>query len=483
MSKNWSKYQEAIFHFVQHEEGNAVVEAVAGSGKTTTIVETLRRIPEGASSVFLAFNKSIATELQARGVNAKTFHSLTYSAVTRFLGVRQIDPDKLRKLVDLNMKGRESYLYGTFCMRMVGLARQAGVGCLVPDVEQTWIDIQAKFDIENDNDEADPTRALELCSDLLHWSNTCKTMCDFDDLLYLAVKEGLTLNKFDYVFVDEAQDTNAIQRALLRKVLKPSSRVVAVGDPAQAIYGFRGADSESLNMIAEEFNCVKLPLTVSYRCPTAVVEYAQQWVDHIEAAPDAPEGAVRKLGTKYKLEDFKADDLVVCRTTKSLVGLAYRFIKARIPAMIMGREIGNGLKSLVKKMNTNDIDDMLTKLERWTERECEKALAKQQESKVEAIQDKSDTIRVLADGLEEDDRTIARLLWTIDSLFAEGVGKIRLATIHKAKGLEARRVWWLNRSQCPAKWARQDWQQQQEINLCYVATTRAMEELLLIEER
>ena len=67
------------------------------------------------------------------------------------------------------------------------------------------------------------------------------------------------------------------------------------------------------------------------------------------------------------------------------------------------------------------------------------------------------------------------------ALFAEGAGKVTLATIHKAKGLEAKRVFWLNSSDCPSKWARQEWQVQQEMNLCYVATTRAQEELVLIE--
>jgi len=60
---------------------------------------------------------------------------------------------------------------------------------------------------------------------------------------------------------------------------------------------------------------------------------------------------------------------------------------------------------------------------------------------------------------------------------------VTLATIHKSKGLEADRVWWLNASACPASWARQPWQKQQERNLCYVAATRAKAELVMFEER
>jgi DNA helicase-2/ATP-dependent DNA helicase PcrA len=481
MSRNWSQYQENIFAFISQGTGNAIVTAVAGSGKTTTIVHGMSLINPRDSSIFLAFNKSIADELRSRGVNARTFHSLTYSPVTKHKGARVVDPDKLRKLCDLNLKGRDSIVYGAFICKLVGLGRQTGIGCLVPDVTQSWLDICTYHDMEPEHDEADLGRALVLASDLLTWSNE-SPMVDFDDLLYIAVKDGLSLPRFDYVFVDEAQDTNAIQRALLRKVMHAKSRMVAVGDPAQAIYGFRGADSESINMIRDEFECIELPLTVSYRCPTSVVEFAQQYVKHIEAAPDAPEGVVKKLGTKWKHDDLMTDDLIVCRTTKPLVTLAFRLLKNRIPAFIMGREVGQGMKSLINKMRTSDIDKLEELLLAYTEREVEKATAKKQDSKVEAIHDKTDAILTLAHSLPEDNRTVPELLRVIDALFAEGVGKVKLATIHKAKGLEARRVYWLNSSQCPSKWARQDWQKKQEINLCYVAVTRAKEELILIEE-
>lgn len=91
MTRQWSQYQQDIFAFVENETGNAIVEAVAGSGKSTTGVEAMNRIPAGQSSIFLAFNKSIAEELKAKGVNARTFHSLTYSPVTRFKNVRNVE--------------------------------------------------------------------------------------------------------------------------------------------------------------------------------------------------------------------------------------------------------------------------------------------------------------------------------------------------------------------------------------------------------
>ena len=120
-------------------------------------------------------------------------------------------------------------------------------------------------------------------------------------------------------------------------------------------------------------------LTVSYRCPTSVVEFAQQWVDHIEPAPTADTGEVQKYGNKWDTKDFQPNDLVVCRTTKPLISLGYKFLRERIPARIMGKEIGQGLKSLITKINARGVDQLITKLAKWETRECEKAIAKKQD--------------------------------------------------------------------------------------------------------
>jgi DNA helicase-2/ATP-dependent DNA helicase PcrA len=507
--KTPSVHQLRIFDFVEAAPGNAVIEAVAGSGKTTTIVEAVRiALKRGLSALFLAFNKSIQLELQKRGVNAKTFHGLTYSVVLRHVGAREIEQNKLMKLCDAVMDAKrysqlseaqklgwmqpaeDDYeLYNAFARRLVGLARQVGIGCLVQDTQQAWMDICVQHDLEPESEFADLGRGIEWAQTLLKASNCYMEhkYVDFDDLLYIAVKDGLVLPKFDFVFVDEAQDTNAIQRALLRKVLHSAdsgrtSRIIAVGDPAQAIYGFRGADSESLNLIATEFNCARLPLSISYRCSQAVVNYARQWVSHIEAAPNAPEGEVLELGTNWTTKTFAADDMVVCRTTAPLITLAFKLLRAHVPVRIMGKEIGQGLKSLITKMKAGNLDHLEAKLEAWRDREVEKATAKREEAKAEAIADKVACILCLIDALPENERTINALMLTLDKLFAEGVNQVLLSTIHKAKGLEAVRVFWLNRSKCPSPWARQEWQQEQERNLCYVAATRAKLTLVIIEE-
>jgi superfamily I DNA/RNA helicase len=492
VAREWSIFQGNIFSFVEFDTGNAIVEAVAGSGKTTTLVEAMRRAL--GRVIFLAFNKAIQLELESRGVNSKTFHSLCYRVVTQHKRAHKIETNKLFKLVDSHMTADDGALYGSFIRKLVSLARQTGIGAgLVNDEESEWLKLVDHYDLELDNEKAQMPVAIDFARKLLQWSNA-SNMVDFDDLLYIAVKDGLTLEKYDFVFVDEAQDTNAIQRAILRKIMKPTTRLIAVGDPAQAIYGFRGADSNSMNLIATEFNCKILPLSYTYRCGTQIVKYAQQWVSHIQAAPGAHAGEVIQKGTEWTGMDFQINDLVVCRTTKPLITLAYKLLKDRRPVVIMGREIGEGLISLIKKMNAKGIDNLVKKLDIWRDREVEKALAKKDEAKCEAIHDKADAIMVIIDGMPETDRTVPALIEVLNTLYpsvqkdkdgreVKRTNVITLSTIHRAKGLEAETVYWLNSSKCPSSWAKLEWQYQQELNLCYVAATRAKRKLVLIEER
>lgn len=477
--RTFSSYQNNIFDFVSNGTGNAVVNAVAGSGKSFTI-EHAQKLTNLAS-IFLAFNKAIADELKGRGVNARTFHSLCYSPVTRTRGVRSVTADKLRKLCRENIGRNTEELYGPFARKLVGLAKNAGVGCLLHDKPETWANMIEYYDLQLEKDDANLDDAIDFSRTLFKWSNESE-MVDFDDLLYFVVRDGIRLPNFPWIFVDEAQDTNALQREILRKIMSPYSRMIAVGDPCQSIYGFRGATSNSIDIIKEEFNCIELPLSITYRCASKIVERAQEYVPHIEAAETAQEGEVINYGYQWDLSIFKAQDLVVSRTVKPLISLAYKFIKQHVPVTILGRDIGDGLKSLCKKMNSDSIDYLIERLNTYEHREVKIALDNGKDSKAEQIQDKVSCIMTLIDTLSEDNRTIEALYDVIDNLFRDKDRAVLLSTIHKSKGLEADRVFWLGASMCLSPWAKQTWQVQQEYNLCYVAITRAKSMLAYIEQ-
>ncbi len=479
-----SKYQQKIFDFVQSDIGNAVVRAVAGSGKTTTLIESFN-LAKG-HGIFLAFNKHIATELASRcppHVQARTFHSLCYRPVLNAVGAKTVDTEKIRNLIKQHLSEEEARMYASFVAKLIGLARNAGIGALVGDDSSEFMKLIDHHELQLDHEDANEQDAITLARDVLHRSNESKAV-DFDDLLYFAVLKGVRLPKFDWVFVDEAQDTNAIQRAILRKILAEGGRLVAVGDAAQAIYGFRGADSDAMDLIAADFApCKDLPLSVTYRCATSIVELAREYVPEIEAAPHAKAGEVFNHNLNWKLTDFGATDLVVCRNTKPLLDLGFRLLRARIPVRILGRDIGDGLVALIRKCDKRGggIENFLERLEAWGEREIEKAIAKGLEAKADAVADKVETLMMMVDSLPEAKRTTAELISVLQSLFTETNHRLTLATIHKAKGLEAESVWWLAPSLCPSRWAKQPWQQQQEQNLMYVAVTRAKTKLSLIE--
>lgn len=481
-----SPFQQAIYVEIERPAGgNLLVRAVAGSGKTHTLVGAAERVPSDKRAVFLAFNKSIATELGQRlpaHFQARTFHSLCYNPGLRACGARTVNQDKIRGLVRANLSEEMERMYGAFIKRMIGLARNAGVGCLIPDEAQVWLDIMDQHAIMLDHDDASPEEGVNFCRQILARSNASNE-ADFDDLLYFTVLKRAALPTYDWVFVDEAQDTNALQRAILKKIMAPSSRLVAVGDPAQAIYGFRGADSTAMGLIKDEFNCRELPLSVTYRCAKSIVTYAQDFVPDIAARPGAPEGSVESLDDEFKLTDFGQHDLVVCRNTAPLIDLGWKLMSARIPLRILGRDIGDGLINLIKKCDKRggDIDAMVQRLEAWRDREVGKALKKGQEQQAEAIEDKANAILLLAGDLPEAKRTVTELIRIINALFTDENSRVTLSTVHKAKGLEASTVWWLGRSLCPSRFAKQPWQQEQERNIMYVAITRAKNRLVMIE--
>lgn len=328
---------------------------------------------------------------------------------------------------------------------------------------------------------AQTDRVIEIARMVLQYSNQDLINIDFDDMLYLTLRNGAPVRQYDNVFVDEAQDTNAVQRALLHRMVRPGGRLIAVGDRGQAIYGFRGTDSDAMEQMQEEFNATELPLSISYRCPQSVVRAAQEYVGIIKASPTAIEGEVKDIA-QMNVADFRSTDAVLCRNTAPLVSLAYRLITRRVPVRILGREIGDGLVALIKRLSAKSLDHLLEKLAAYEDKEVAKLVGRKKETAAQAVQDKCNSIRAFVDSMDQNS-TIDQLITEIKSLFERDDVKgdiLTLATVHKSKGREWPRVYILDRHLMPSKWARQAWQHQQEANLIYVAYTRAMESLYFI---
>jgi DNA helicase II / ATP-dependent DNA helicase PcrA len=87
------------------------------------------------------------------------------------------------------------------------------------------------------------------------------------------------------------------RRALLRMMVAEGGRCISVGDENQACYGFTGADADAMDLVAQDWNAVRMPLSINYRCSKAVVRHAQTMVPEIEARDQAPEGSIKTAVT------------------------------------------------------------------------------------------------------------------------------------------------------------------------------------------
>ena len=287
----------------------------------------------------------------------------------------------------------------------------------------------------------------------------------------------------DGITTHNCQDTNGARRAMARKMLSPRGRAIFVGDRFQAVYGFVGADNDAVDRIKNDFNCTQLPLTVTYRCPKSVVSLAQTVVSHIVAADEAPEGIVRTIqAIDIAGQDLQPSDAILCRKTKPLVELAYTLIRKGVACHVEGKDIGVGLLKLVNKYSAKTLDALKDKLEAFRDRECVKLIAKGRETQAENLADRVDTVFVMMDGC----KTVRDLANKIASMFMDSEDEPRptltLATVHRSKGREWSRVFLLGANVwMPSKYARQQWQLDQEYSLIYVAYTRAKHELVLAD--
>ncbi len=477
-----SEYQEAIFDWIRNGTGSAIIEAVAGSGKTTTIVKALDLIPEDESAIFMAFNKAIADELKMRvpaHATAATFHSAGFKAWRRNHNCK-LDDRKVWKILREKVDDDLGDDYGSEIVHLVGLAKQAGVGILIEDEIISWSRLVDHFQIDIEADwESDVIQAART---ILTESNLrSKYTIDFNDMIYMPVLEGCRVEQYDWVFIDEAQDTNGVRRELAKKMLTPGGRMVAVGDPHQAIYGFTGADSDAIDLIRDEFDCITLSLSICYRSAKSIVETARRYVPGIEASNTAPEGIV--MTTNYIDTEPIDGDVILCRNTAPLINLAYEMISNGKGCKVMGRDIGKGLVKLVKDMRVRNVSDLIVSLGEYCESETRKLLKREKEARVQALTDKVDCIFAVISNLPADADQVEDVIDRINDLFAElnGHNLLTLSTIHKAKGREWDRVFIHAPSLMPSKWAKASWQMVQEQNLIYVAVTRAKRELYYVE--
>lgn len=487
MSLTPSKYQKAVYDFIQDGTGNAVINAVAGSGKTTTIVTALELIPADKKVIFLAFNKAIVQELTTRvpkHVTVKTLHSLGWSSIIYSYKAHKpaLNDYKYHQFISqMREDWKEDADYGFRVKKLVDLLRVNLLPTFTSSdtIETKQIKINAleelaiKHDIEIYNCECQ--RAFEVVQMLAYKKNEF----DFTDMLYIpATNDNVTMFKYDYIFVDESQDLSVAQQALLKKIMHSGSRFIAVGDPRQSIYGFAGADIDSFNKLRAFPNTIELPLSVNYRCGKNIIALAQTIVPQLEAFEEAIDG---ELDYQASVHNIKEGDFVLCRNTAPLVKLCLEFLADEKKASVKGMDIGKSLINLILKAKTEDIEVMNTFLANELFRIMKKLQIKfgtyLTENQIKDMPsyrimvEKVKIIEIIAESISA--KICQDIINKINEIFKDESKGILLSTIHKAKGLESENVFIIERHLMPSKYAKQDWQKEQETNLEYVAYTRA----------
>lgn len=484
-----SPEQDAIWDELLHGSRNMMIQAVAGSGKTSTLVQYCLREKRPVTMAFLAFNKHIADELRSRlagkpNVQAMTYHQLGLKACARGLGRSpRIEKWKVYEILDsmtLAVGSRqEEKIAKSRIAQLVGLAKQYGFW---ERRDLDWVVDRHDMDLNGMEElvmEAVPKvmkKCLARTKDL-----------DFDDMIWMPRELGFKPQPVDIALTDETQDLNVIQQWL---TLNSGDRIVCVGDKNQSIYSFRGADSDSMVKLrtalgATSRGCVDLPLTLTRRCPKSHVRLAQVITPGIRALDDAPEGVVRLVpDVDMAVAEMLPGDMVLCRVNAPILSVAYKLLQRGVKAVVRGRDIGEGIVKLVEQAEDGKelrVAELIRLAGDITDDLVVRFLAMPNERGVmraEATKDRYGCLVSMTQGLGKDD-TSTKVKGLIRALFADFTedGKpneaVVLSSVHRGKGLEAGRVWVLRPELMPHPMAKKEHDKAQERNIAYIAVTRA----------
>lgn len=479
-----SQEQEAIFEHVISNPRSLVVRALAGTGKTQTIVESMYRtlkVKPGASMLYMIFAKRNQLEAVGKcpavGVEISTVHAFGLR-ILRAAGHAK-GPDAI------DAKGEKgghiaAAIYGPddekielryYFAKAVDLAK----GYLCENVAQV--------------EEMCDRHEIDLCGETAgsFYSNVLKALdihakqtdrIDFSDMVFLPIRLNLHVPKFDYVYGDEIQDLSPARIELLLRAIKPvTGKGVMIGDGNQAVFGFTGAHATAIDTLIERTSADVLTLTKTYRCGKAIVKLAQTLVPEYQADENNPEGKVNECGTISDMMRPVCEggagpgDFILSRVNFPLVHLCLNFLKQGRKASIMGRSMGQSLSYMIKRSGAEDCTSFLSWLDSWANLEYERMSKKNQNT--DAITDRVECLRAFCEGTND----LAEVKRNIAAMFDDEENtdsRVTLSSVHRSKGLERSRVFVLAKTLKAQAGG-------EEKNIAYVAFTRAVSELVLVQ--
>lgn len=451
------------------------------SGKTHTLKELCNRTKEGTSCLFMAFNKSIAEELKTKlptTVECNTFHSMGLRTLMKNFRFRmQLEENKCfslcMELFDFRKKEHKEKMRYYFALQELWEKIRLSL-CEINERNVSALCIEYDLDYEN-------SMINDLNKINERWRKDCAKIqdnksfkMDFPDMLWIPYNfvDEMNFPKYQVVMADEGQDLFTLQKEILQRYIKPRGRFVAVGDSKQLIYNFMGSDLDVFNSIKEMPNTICLPLSVTYRCAKKIVERANEVFPGTECTATAKEGVVRS-GDIFEAE---SGDFILCRNNFPLVAAFIMLLEKGKKASIMGRDFGENLCRLMD--NQSCLDDLYLLLEDKASKLKKRGLSEIaiiNNASYVALKEKVSIIETL---YKRFPGSFLALKQKIKNIFSDDKTGIILSTIHKSKGLEAKRVFFLNPELIPSKFAKTPKALYAEDCLKFVAITRAKEELV-----
>jgi len=474
--------QEHILDLVENSRENLMIEAGPGTGKT----RTLRLIDEAIAAryevLYLAFNKRIVQEAmepdddgspkfnettEIRTINGAGYRAWRETAAGRLTVDTKKTLNIFRAIIVTLSKEQQDEAWIDYQLIKDSVGRAKAYGYIPDNTEARPLYPRLiEPDVFFDSLEEKPSRlAQALIDDILRQSIKLSYAgsIDFDDQLYMPVLFGGSFQAYPLVLIDEAQDLSPINHAMLERFIEKGSRLIAVGDPWQSIYAFRGAVQEGMNQIKDKFDCTVADLSVSFRCPSEIVKRAQWRNPKLTWSREG--GEVLALNSLH-IDDIPDDATIICRNNAPLFSLALRLLAGKRGVMVTGTDIGVKIINIMNKLGPDTMkqEKVLDAIEAWR---MEKLSVQST-----TANDTADCMRVFACF----GKTLSEATGYAEFLFKQR-GAITLTTGHKAKGLEWDEVYHMD-----PFLIRVD-KEEQEKNLSYVVTTRSADKLYEIESK
>lgn len=291
MEKIFNRLNESQAAAVKQSEGPVLILAGAGSGKTTTIISRLAYLVEvlgipASNTLTLTFTNKAAKEMRVRALGMMenvayppllcTFHKfgLLFLKFNIHLLKRQnnfvvIDTDDKKKIIKKINAELPTPLVASEISRYKN-------SLLSPD------DAYKQAELFNYKQIAEVYREYE--KHLLE-----NNLVDFDDLIALTYKlldenpelASTTSKKYQYIMIDEYQDTNELQLKLIQKLCSEHNNICVVGDDDQSIYGWRGAHIRNIIEFDQDFKNAKVfKLEENYRSRIPILKVANALIEH-----------------------------------------------------------------------------------------------------------------------------------------------------------------------------------------------------------